>query len=322
MNQSKLLLKYSVRQHSEQQLHYRARLIDISDFYDEFHAMKSFLNGMFSIADVATKCDISMARIHTIVSYLKESGAVVEVSQDFDKLCGEKCFWLLENELCEYRFYGKKYHYRPTLPNEIIRGDAPLEVVKGFLVETAFLLRNVPSELAFAINNSYDEEIRSQYVKFFTSEYNHGEIIFNKMKLMLDEQTLLRLTPLPATLGLLNTYRWLATDTLYYATALIHDEGCSFDSDSPEENIMHQIIKNYPEIPHEIPEIFLWHENLDKLSEHGFFTLDVFKKFDYIDEKTLKKLKEIILMLLEMQGMLRSEISRYYSLNSVNSRDF
>ncbi len=320
MLEQKPLLKYAVREKQENQLIYRGTTIWLSDKDTVFRKIKSKLNGVNNIKDICSICQLSESSVLDTIDYLIKQGAVTYVEGDFSELSGEKCFWLLEELLCEYRFYHKENYYLYDLEKMILQRDVCDDVVKGFFIEKAFLLRNVPSELAYSINSSFDEKVRSAYVRFFTEEYNHGEIIFKKMNKWIDSKTLLDLNPLPGTLGLLNTYRWLAHDPLYYATALIHDEGVSYDAYDPGDCMYNFVENNYENIPAEVPRVFLWHANLDRNCEHGYFPLNIFKCYERISESTLVVLKKIMVMLIELQGIFRKDICDYYSKKNYLSR--
>lgn len=315
MKEIKPFLKYAVRFLSESSLKYRGKIIDIKNYCSTFNNIKQYLDGNYSLEKIYSLSSISTNNIDSCLDHLEKEGFLVYVTHDFSVLSGERCFWYLENILCEEKFYKEKT--LNSLEVAIKSKTARTETVKGFLIEKGYLLRNVTSELAFSINSSYDEILRNHYVNFFIEEYNHGEIIYKRLSKIIESEILLKLRPLPSTLGLLNTYRWLATDPLYYATALIHDEGCSFD---PNYSIYDLILEKYSEIKNEVPKIFIWHDNLDKTGEHSFFPLKIFQQYELISKNTLYQLKANLKNLIEQHNLFKNEILNYYENNMIISR--
>lgn len=236
-------------------------------------------------------------------------------------LSGREMFWRLEELLFEWRLRRPASIYQTNFDRMIGTGKAGPEVVKGFCLELGYLLRQVPDELSLAVAHAPDEAVRSLFMEFYDEESKHGEILFQALKEWFPEEFLFRATPLPATVGLLNTYKaWATRDPLLYATALMRDESSRLDAEIPQEEDIYRGMRLYYEVPAAVVDKFEWHANLDRTCDHGFFPESVFSKYRAISQPRARLLVSALKQIIELHDLFKWNIASFYSAQGVSDR--
>jgi hypothetical protein len=245
-----------------------------------------------------------------------------EILRPDGNLSGREMFWRLESFLFEWRYESPVSLLQNGFEQSIATGEAPLNLVKGFCLELGYLLRQVPDELSLAVAHSPNESVRSLFMEFYDEESRHGEILFAALQTWFGSpELLLSATPLPATTGLLNTYKaWATRDPLLYATALMRDESTKLDQDIPDNENIYRGMRLFYEVPTEVVDKFEWHANLDRNCEHGFFPEKVFAEYKVISRRHARLLISAMKQIVELHDLFKWNISAYYSQRDVNSR--
>jgi hypothetical protein len=314
------LLKYAVRTETDQNavcLTYRNKLYRqvTSDAVRLSRALE-MCNGRTRIANIVSSAGIEEAELTRVLSDLEKIPLILDgqnVLREDGYLSGREMFWRLEDLMFVWRSDEGKGLYGPTLDGRIALGIEPLSVVKGFLIELGFLLRQVPEELALAVANSTNEDIRLLFMEFYDEESRHGQMMFDALKQWIPECGILSAIPLPATVGLMNTYKAAAMKhPLLYATALIRDESSALDAEIPPEADIYVGMKEHYDIPKDVIKVFEWHANLDRTCDHGFFPEEVFALYPIVTRELANQLCGFLHTMIEMHQLFKWNISVYY----------
>jgi hypothetical protein len=322
------LLKYAVNltcSSSELNCHYRGRTYNYE--VDNPLNYKKFLedcNGRNKLCDILEQNSIIKAKAEDLLQYLFKIPLIIDgkdvLREDF-LLGGKEFFWRLEKFLFDWKKNQMMSCFSINLDREIASGKASENIVKGFCLELCHLLRNVPDELSLAVANAKNDRVRLHYMSFYKEESSHGEIIFRALQKWINAEDIVHASPLPATTGLLNTYRyWASKDSLLYAVALMRDESSCLDSEIEKEDDIYYGMKTYYDIPKQVPKVYEWHANLDRNNEHVFFPELVFSEYEYIDKFYAKRLISALKQIIELHQLFRWNIYNYYSEHSVETR--
>lgn len=289
-----------------------------------FNALCRYLDGRHPVPALATRAGVAPRDTEWMLLQLDSAHMLVEVehSDASGELVGaEHAFWLLEADLCHFKFGSRDPSVWFDLEGMIARGEVRQEVAEGYLIELGYLLRQVPQELALAVATSPNEQIRSMYVEFFKEECDHGKMIFDQIKTWIDPQQVLAMRPLPGTVAVLNTYRALACDdALSYAVALMRDESTPLDPSLQKVADPYHGLRMHYTVPARVVDIFEWHTNLDRDCDHGFFPLEIFRSFSHLDRATISALRGKMTSLFEVHAMWRRNLLEYYNDHSVLNR--
>jgi hypothetical protein len=324
------LLKYAVRNEADQDavcLKYRNRLYrQPSQDPPSLSRALGMCNGRTRVTDVASSAGVEEEELTRVLADLEKVPLVLngqDILREDGYLSGREMFWRLEDLMFVWRSDDAKSPYGPMLERRIARGIAPFSVVKGFLIELGFLLRQVPDELALAVANSTNEDIRSLFMEFYDEESKHGQMIFDALKKWLPERDILSAIPLPATVGLMNTYKAAAIKhPLLYATALIRDESSALDADIPREADIYAGMKEHYDIPKEVIKVFEWHANLDRTCDHGFFPEEVFALYPIVTRELANQLCAFLHTMIELHQLFNWNIAAYYQEHTPELRMF
>jgi hypothetical protein len=282
-------------------------------------------NGHNSIKDIIKLVKISEKYFQEIISKLATIPIILNGTEIIRKdryLSGRELFWRLEDLLFKWRYTEKLSCFNLDLEKDIAMGKAPKSVVKGFCMELGHLLRNVPEELSLAVANAQSEEVRSLLMDFYDEESRHGDILFEALTSWFDNGEQIQFAaPLPATVGLLQTYKaWAQKDSLLYATALMRDESSPLDADiEPEKNI-YLGMKKYYDVPPIVVRKYEWHANLDRQNDHGFFPEKIFSLFPIIDKVRARNIISSLRQIIDLHDLFRWNIYSYYQNNEVYDR--
>jgi hypothetical protein len=157
---------------------------------------------------------------------------------------------------------------------------------------------------------------------FYDEESRHGEILFTALQSWFENQDQVRwATPLPATVGLLNTYKaWAAKDSLLYATALMRDESSQLDAEVPDQKNIYKGMRLHYDVPREVVDRFEWHANLDRNCDHGFFPERIFSQYEVISRTHARMLMLAMKQIIELHELFRWNVFAYYKEHDVSSR--
>ncbi len=277
----------------------------------------SLCDGRIPVAEILRQSGVDPDHFQSVLEALATVPVILDGVRELRSdglLSGREMFWRLEALLVSWR----RAH---PLDSRIAVGSAPKEVVKGFCLELGYLLRQVPDELSLAIAASPTEAIRKRFMEFYEEESHHGEILFLALRSWFeDEEDVLGAVPLPATAGLLNTYRaWSSRDPLLYATALMRDEGSPLDAEILDSDNPYHGMRLH-DVPNDIVDKFEWHAFLDRRNDHGFFPLEIFSEFDVISRSRARSLISALRQIVELHDLFRTNIEHYYGANAVDSR--
>jgi hypothetical protein len=323
------LLKYSAHTQTKPgvlEIHYRRRVHTYAtDAPEAARAALALCDGRTPAETIISNSGVEARLFGNLVEWLEHASVMLdggEVLREDGNLGGREMFWRLEAMLFDWRYRSPVQTYQSRLDWQIATGKAPPGVVKGFCLELGYLLRNVPDELALAVVHSPDEQIRSLFMDFYDEESRHGEILFGALKTWFDHpEQILYATPLPATVGLLNTYRaWAIKDPLLYATALMRDESSRLDLDIPDDENIYRGMRLHYEVPAEVVDKFEWHANLDRNCEHGFFPEKVFSQYEVISRSRARLLTSALKQIIELHDLFKWNVSAYYCEHDVASR--
>lgn len=288
-----------------------------------FDRMRRTLTSPRTLA-VSSYLDATQSDVEWLLTQLDHAHMLVEGanwSTVPGLLSGEQAFWLLEADACHLKFGDTDASLRHDLEALIARGEVRQEVAQGWLVELGYLLRQVPQELSLAVSSAQDEDLREQYVEFFKEECDHGRMMYDKLKDWIAPEHLLKMRPLPSTLGVLNMYRSLASEgPLAYAVALMHDESTLLDPMLTKDSDPYAGLRKYYQVPAPVVDIFEWHAHLDRGCEHGFFPLEIFRRFRWVETRTVDLLRQRMLSLFETHALWRRELVNYFSTYSLAER--
>lgn len=322
------LLKYAARvvpQSNGLEIHYRQKSYHFGlDNATKCAYALNLCNGKKSVQQVAKEAVLSPRELQTLLEDLYKVPLMLEgkkILRTDGYLSGRELFWRLEALLFAWRETPEgKYGF--NLDRDIATGKVSENIVKGFCLELGHLLRSVPEELGLAVVHAQSEMVRNLYMQFYNEESKHGQILFKALKSWFkDEEQILFATPLPATVGLMQTYKaWAEKDSLLYATALMRDEASPLDAEvKPEEDIYLGMEKHY-NVPSIIIEKYRWHANLDRKNDHGFFPEKIFSLYSVIDKVRARTLVSALKQIIDLHNLFRWNVYAYYKDHSVESR--
>ena len=281
-------------------------------------------SGRNLLKDIIQQCNIEKELADDFLCKISEIPLLLDgkvVLRDDGLLSGRELFWKLEKFLIEWKQKKIMTAFRVDLDKEIALGKAPENVVKGFCLELCHLLRNVPDELSLAVANARSDYIRAHYMTFYDEERTHGDIIFRSLKKWMNAEDIIHATPLPATIGLLNTYRyWASKDSLFYAVALMRDESSALDAEIQKDEDIFVGMKTHYQVPKQVYKVYEWHTNLDRNNNHGFFPELIFAEYEYIDQFYAKRLISALKQIIELHQQFRWSVYHYYSEHPVETR--
>jgi hypothetical protein len=286
-------------------------------------AVLPFLGGRASEAEVERLSGVSLSCWRDDLARLQDQACLLEgeeILREDGLYSGREIFWRLEALLLTWRSQALAEADALQLDREIFFGRAPLQVVKGFCLEQGHLLRAVPEELALAIANAPDEQIRLEYMTFYDEESRHGEILLQPLIGWLGSGHDIRMAPpLPTTTGLIQTYRnWARKDPLLYAVALMRDEGTPLDA--PPAFDVYEGMRRHYDVPESVVERFEWHANLDRQNDHGFFAERIFSQFPILDNARVERLIGTLRDIVDLHDAFRAGVYRYYSRHDIQTR--
>jgi hypothetical protein len=323
------LLKYSAHAQAKPgglEINYRRRTHNFTtDTPETVAAALSLCDGRTAFETIVCNSSVDSSLFGRFLEQIADTTVVLDgrdVLRSDGNLSGREMFWRLEALLFDWRYQHPVSIYQSQLERQIANGEASLNVVKGFCLELGYLLRNVPDELSLAVAHSPNEQIRSLFMEFYDEESRHGEILFEALKTWFDQpEQILFATPLPATTGLLNTYKaWAIKDPLLYATALMRDEATRLDQDIPDDENIYRGMRLHYEVPAEVVNKFEWHANLDRNCEHGFFPEKIFSQYEVIPRTKARLLISALKQIIELHDLFKWNVSAYYHQYDITSR--
>jgi hypothetical protein len=282
-------------------------------------------DGRTELRAAAARLGVPISEAEAIVADADAASLMLEgakVVRSDGQLSGRELFWRMEKLLFEWRQGGPRAVPENPLDARIAKGDAPINVVRGFCLELNHLLRNVPEELALVVANAPTEELRLHFMEFYDEEVRHGEMLLEPLVTWFDSEEQIRAAaPLPTTTGLLQTYKaWAQKDVLLYATALMRDESSPLDAEIPAELDVYRGMAEHYDIPPGIVERYRWHANLDRECDHGFFAERIFACVPVISADRLSTVISALRQIIDLHEAFRWGVWSYYSRHDVATR--
>lgn len=190
-------------------------------------------DGRRTLEQVAAEAGLAVGQAVELLSALYAQGLLTEVGP---APVPALLFLDQARSLC-LRLRGELLAARPGLEATFAGGAYSRRLAVGYLVEVTHVIRGAKSHIAAAIAQARDEPVPALLCEYLEDEHWHGAWMERALVAAgLDERTLGRALPLPATQAVLDSWRRAAhTDLLLYGGLIAITESGPEDAGQVEE---------------------------------------------------------------------------------------
>lgn len=280
------------------------------------------MNGRLKITDLSERHDIRPVVLQAAVDELVRRQLLLDgdrILRQDGLVTGMELFWKLEAALFRFRAACPS---TVRLARAIASGSVPLTVAEGFCVEQSHIVRNAPQEITLAIANASQDGHRKLLMDFYLDEYTHGEVLLKGLKAYgYTRDFVLNCVPLPATVGLVNTYNDLARrNSFLYAVAMINDESRPADPEPGLDSDPYYGLLKHFGFSEQAVRPFKWHANLDREKDHGMFFEEYFGLIPLVNPSDVAQAYATLRSVVELRDAVAAQILEYYATHDVASR--
>lgn len=188
-------------------------------------------------------------------------------------------------------------------------GDFPERLAIGMIIENWHFLFRESYFDAPVLSYVPNTAVRLLLNRFFSEEYGHDDILLTALNYAgFSREDMHDAIPLPETMGLCNALAyWAHSDPLFFFTTLglLEGQGGRRDSfiDACERS----------GLPEPLIEPLRTHANINLGAAHGGLTRLVFRAIEFVDEKTISRLKRQTGLFIELYDNFYTSVWRYYT---------
>ncbi len=132
-------LKYAVTQSKTGEvLNFRYRGVELSRDASLAKRVVPLLDGTRALNVISKDSGVEKRVVEDLVNQLGNASMLFDgtvIASVPTVVTGEHAFWILEQDLCAYKFYGREYFGKFDLERRIAAGEVPRGVVVGYLIE-------------------------------------------------------------------------------------------------------------------------------------------------------------------------------------------